>query len=94
MENNEKPIKEIVKDPEWQKIRQELVGNWKDRPNWCCMKLRYYLGHVQSASMDKLRIEMNYLTGTAFRLGIIKPPCAVKLRKEISAEIKRRKNLK
>jgi hypothetical protein len=34
---------------------------------------------------------MNYLTGTAFRVGRIKHPCISSLRKELSEERKRRK---
>lgn len=86
-----KPIRELVKDPEWQKVRKELLGNWMKRPNWCCMKLRQYLGSIHSTSDDKLRIVMNYLTGTAFRMGKIKPRCVIILRAEISAEMKKRK---
>ena len=86
-----KPMMELVKNKEWQQVRKSLVGNWKDRPEWCCTQLRTYLGSVTSASDDKLRIVNNYLTGTGFRLGIIKPPCVIKLRAEISAERKKRK---
>jgi hypothetical protein len=88
---DKQPIKEIVKSEEWQKVRQELLGNWVKRPNWCCMKLRHYLGSVSSTSETKLRIVMNYLTGTAFRIGKIKPRCVILLRAEISAEMKKRK---
>lgn len=88
---DKKPIREIVKNQEWQRVRKSLLGQWKKRPEWCCQQLRHYLGSISSTSDDKLRIIMNYLTATAFRIGIIKPPCVIKLRAEISAEMKKRK---
>jgi hypothetical protein len=84
-------ISELVKDPEWQKVRQSLVGQWNMRPEWCCKQLRDYLGPISKTSNDKIRIVMNYLTGTGFRIGKIKHPCITKLRAELSAEIKKRK---
>jgi hypothetical protein len=87
-------VKELVKDPEWQKVRQSLLGKWTDRPNWCVSELRDYLGHISSADEKKLKIVMNYLTGTGFRTGTIssiKNPPIAKLRAEISAELKKRK---
>jgi hypothetical protein len=86
-----KPIREIVKDPRWQKVRKSLLGKWKTEPEWCCKQLRNYLGTLTGASNAELRIVMNYLVGTAFRLGKIKHPCITKLRQEISIEIKERK---
>ncbi len=68
-----KPIKELVKNEEWQKVRRSLLGQWMKKPEWCCQQLRNYLGPINSTTDDKLRIIMNYLTGTAFRLGKIKP---------------------
>lgn len=91
MEKNPVPIKELVKDPQWQKVRKSLLGNWKEKPKWCCQQLRNYLGSLSTTSYDKLRIVSNYLRGTGFRLGKIKPPCVIKLRGEITAEIKKRK---
>ena len=86
-----KPVSEIVKDPSWQKIRESLLGKWKDNSGWCCNQLRSYLGNINNASNDKIRILMNYLTGTAFRIGKIKPPCVILLRTKLSMEIKKRK---
>jgi hypothetical protein len=86
-----KEIKDLVKDPEWQKLRMLLIGKWKVKPEWCCQQLRKYLGPISSTSTDKLRIILNYTTGTAFRIGIINPPCVLKLRGEVSAELKKRK---
>jgi len=84
-------IKELVKDPSWQKVRESLLGQWAKRPEWCCSQLRSYLGSVSSAQNKKIKIVMNYLTGTAFRTGRIKHDCVTKLRTQLSSEIKARK---
>ena len=59
-----RPVSEIVKNKEWQNVREELLGNWSKRPDWCIKQLRQYLGDISSADEDKLRIVANYLTGT------------------------------
>ena len=87
----QKKIKDIVKDPTWQKVRKSLVGNWREKPEWCCSELKKYPGSISLTTNDKLRIVMNYLTGTAFRTGKVKHPCISKLRTLISMEIKKRK---
>ena len=87
-------VKEFVKDPNWQKVRESLLGMWIDRPNWCISQLRKYLGSIHSADEKKLKIILNYLTGSGFRSGkisSIKNPPIAKLRAEISAELKKRK---
>jgi hypothetical protein len=89
-----KDIKEIVKDPEWQKIRESLKGQWKENPEWCIKQLRRYIGPIKTADEKKLKIVLNYLTGTGFRTGTISSrdnPSISKLRGEISAELKKRK---
>jgi hypothetical protein len=86
-----KPIREIVKDPSWQKVRKRLVGRWKENPQWCVSQLRSYLGPIDEASEDQLRIVMNYLTGSGFRTGRIKHPDIQKLRDDVSKEMKSRK---
>jgi hypothetical protein len=86
-----KPIRDIVKDESWQKVRKSLLGQWNKRPTWCCAQIRSYLGPVSKASDDKLRIVMNYLTGTGFRTGRIKHPCIQSIRDSISKERKRRR---
>ena len=85
------PIREIVKDESWQKVRKSLLGKWKENPEWCCSQLRSYLGSIESASNTKIRILMNYLTGSAFRMGKIKPPCVILMRTKLSMEIAKRK---
>ena len=86
-----KPIRDIVKDPAWQKIRESLLGKWKTEPDKCCAKVRSYVTPLSSVSNDKLRIVMNYLTGTGFRTGRIKHECISKLRKDVSLEMGKRK---
>lgn len=86
-----KAIQEIVKDPEWQKTRKSLLKKWNKEPEWCCQQLRLYLGNINSTPEDKLRIVMNYLVGSGFRMGKIKHECINKLRGDISAELKLRK---
>ena len=87
-------IQDLVKDEEWQKLRSSLVGTWKTNPERNCKLLRNYLGNIHNCSYDKLRIVMNYLTGSGFRMGIIKHPCISQLRKDISDEMKLRKTQK
>ena len=84
-------IRDIVKDKAWQKIRESLLGKWKSEPEWCCQQLRQYLGPIEKATVTQLRIMMNYLTGTGFRMGKISHPCIVALRLEVSMEMKKRK---
>lgn len=79
-------IKDIVKNPKWQKIRKELVGTWSTSPAENCNKLRSFLGNMKDET--KLRIVMNYLTGTGFRTGRIKHPSISKLREDISKALK------
>jgi len=84
-------IQELVKDSEWQKIRKSLLGKWKENPNWCCNQLKKYLGNISTTDENKLKIVMNYLTGSGFRSGKISHPCITDLRGKISAEMKKRK---
>lgn len=90
----ESKMSELVKNKEWQSIREKLIGQWKERPNWCVAQLRKYIGSVHSADEKKLKIVLNYLTGSGFRSGKISSrdnPSIPKLRAEISAELKKRK---
>jgi hypothetical protein len=85
------PKNKLVTDPGWQAVRQSMLKQWSTRPTWCCSQLRKYLGAIRTTSKDKIDVVMNYLTGTAFRVGRIKHPCISSLRKELSEERKRRK---
>lgn len=84
-------MKDLVQDKEWQQIRQSLLGKWKNNPTENCKILRSYLGNVSECKEKKLRIVMNYLTGSGFRMGKIKHSCIQSLRNDISKELKRRK---
>lgn len=85
------PIKEIVKDPSWQKVRENLIGKWSKNPHYCCTEISKWLGSINSANDKKLSIIANYLTGTAFRTGRIKHSCVSKIRGSVFGEIKKRK---
>ena len=89
--SDEKPKNKLVRSQDWQNVRKRLLGQWKERPEWCCRQLRSYLGNVSGTTNDKIKVVMNYLTGTGFRTGRIKHPCISKLRTQMSSEIKRRK---
>ena len=89
--SDENPKNKLVKSPQWQSVRQGLLGQWSKRPEWCCTQLRKYLGNISSTPNDKIRVVMNYLTGTGFRTGRIKHTCIQKLRTQMSSEIRRRK---
>lgn len=84
-------MKELTKDPDWIKIRKQLLGKWNEDPEGCVRKLRKYLGNIETTDEKKLRIVMNYLTGSGFRTGKISHPFISELRGQISAELKRRK---
>lgn len=85
------PKNKLVKDAGWQSVRKSLLGQWKEKPDWCCSRLRKYLGAISSTSNDKIKVVQNYLTGTGFRTGRIKHSCITKLRMQLSSERKRRK---
>ena len=82
---------QIVKDERWQVIRKSLLGQWKVRPEWCCMQLHKYLGGISTAQDAQIVIVMNYLVGSGFRTGRIKHPCITALRLKLSLERKKRK---
>ena len=88
--SDENPKNILVTSSQWQSVRKSLLGKWKDNPEWCCSQLRKYLGSISSASKDKLKVVMNYLTGSGFRTGKIKHPCITNLRLQISMERKKR----
>jgi hypothetical protein len=89
--SDENPRNKLVRSEDWQAVRKSLLGQWKEKPDWCCSQLRKYLGNVSSTSNDKIKVVMNYLTGTGFRTGRIKHACISSLRAQMSSEIKRRK---
>jgi hypothetical protein len=85
------PKNVLVNSPEWQRLRKSLLGTWKEDPVSSCEKLKKYLGPLHKTSNDKIRVVMNYLTGTGFRTGKINHPCISMLRSQMSSEIKIRK---
>jgi hypothetical protein len=89
--SDENPKNKLVRSEDWQKVRKSLLGKWMNDPEWCCSQLKKYLGSLNKTDNDKIRVVMNYLTGTGFRTGKIKPPCAVSLRQQLSSEIAKRK---
>jgi len=82
---------QIVKDEHWQRVRKTLLGQWKNRPEWCCMQLYKYLGSISTAQDSQIVIVMNYLVGSGFRTGRIKHPCISYIRGLLSKERKKRK---
>ena len=89
--SDKNPKNILVKDPEWQDVRKSLLGQWSTRPEWCCSQLKKYLGSISNTSNDKIKVVMNYLVGSGFRMGKIKHPCISKLRTQLSMERKKRK---
>ena len=87
------PMHKVVERPDWQRLRESLKGTWMTSPEENCRKLRSWLGPIQSTEYEKLRILLNYTTGTGFRTGRIKHSEIQKLRDDISHELKRRKVL-
>ena len=63
-------IGEIVNNKEWQDLRISFLGTWKKTPELNVLRLRTYLENMTCPY--KLRRVHNYLTGSGFRLGIIK----------------------
>jgi hypothetical protein len=88
--SDENPKNILVNSPEWQAVRQKLLGQWMQRPGWCCVQLRTYMGTIARASNDKIKVVQNYLTGTGFRTGKIKHSCVNRLRTQLSMERKKR----
>lgn len=89
--SDKNPRNKLVGSAPWENIRKSLLGQWKIRPQWCCTQLKKYLGNISNTSNDKIKVVMNYLTGTGFRTGRIKHACISKLRTQMSSEIAKRK---
>jgi len=88
--SDENPKNILVNSAAWQKVRSSLLGQWKERPEWCCGQLRKYLGLINKTSNDKIKVVQNYLVGSGFRTGKIKHGCITKLRGQLSVERKKR----
>lgn len=87
-----KDIKNIVNDDEWQALRQSFIGTWSTKKDENVSRLRGYLGKKPWGDKKKLQRVMNYLTGTAFRIGKITSPGIQNLRNEVSAALKELKD--
>lgn len=86
----ESTISELVKDSEWQQLRNSLVGTWKKTPEKNCLLLKKYLGNLKNTTDSRLKIVWNYLSSSAFRIGIIKHNCVADLKNKIRNEILKR----
>jgi len=80
------PMKKIVDDKEWQTLRKSFVGTWKEKPVENVKKLRAYLNKDPKDSFRWVRV-FNYLTGSAFRMGVISHPEITKLRTEVKIKL-------
>lgn len=78
-------IKQIVADPEWQAIRGAFVGTWKKTPVANVEVLRAYLYATDPVEYLRWRRVYNYLTGSAFRIGVIAHPSIDQLLAEVRA---------
>jgi hypothetical protein len=74
-------IRKVVDLPEWQALRKDLVGTWKKTPEENVRRLREFGGDLSDPR--KVRILINYLTGSGFRIGIISHPEITKYRDEV-----------
>lgn len=72
-----KNIKQVVKNKEWQELRESMVGTWTTTPSKNIAKLNMYLS--VRPSEDKLRRVHNYLAA----LRGIHNPNIIKMRKEM-----------
>lgn len=88
--SDQNPRNKLVKSSSWQDVRKSMLGQWKEKPEWCCSQLRNYLGSLSTTSKDKLKVVQNYLVGSGFRMKKITNPCITKLRIQISMERKKR----
>ena len=85
-----KPMKDVVDDKKWQKLRTGLVGKWAKEYLKCCRELKSYVGNMKD--IRKVRQVQNYLTGTYFRTHK-NPQCAIDLRKKLTAARKKYKQV-
>lgn len=86
--------KKVVDLPEWQEIRVSLLGKWKLDPIGNLNKLKKFLGPITTTTNRKIRIIHNYITGSGFRLGIIKFPELEKFQNDVRNEVARRRENK
>lgn len=63
-------IRKVVDDPEWQELRKSFVGTWKSQMDSNIDRLIQYLRMAPDDVLRWRRVH-NYLTGSAFRIGVI-----------------------
>lgn len=89
-----KEIQELVKRNDWQNIRKSFLGTWKVHPESNILTLRNWLGdNIKETETDKLKITLNYLTGSGFRTRMITHPDIDQLREEVKRELRTRVTL-
>jgi len=64
-------IRDVVNDHEWQQLRASFVGTWRHTPVANIERLRAYLYATDPVEFLRFRRVYNYLTGSAFRIGVI-----------------------
>lgn len=76
-------IRVIVAQPEWQQIRHDFIGTWKDKTKIPdnIKKMQQWLGDGKDPI--KVRQILNYVTGSGFRIGIISDPRISQFRDKI-----------
>ena len=88
-----KPIQQLVKRKDWQDLRKSFLGTWNKTPHNNVKTLRSWLGNIEITDNDKLRITLNYLTGSGFRSHTIHPSQHITtLLNTVKKEIKKRKS--
>lgn len=61
-------IKVVVDDPEWQRVRKSLIGNWKSNHITNVNTLRDYFDKYKNDPLAVRRL-VNVLTGSVHRVG-------------------------
>lgn len=83
-------IRKVVDLDEWQSLRRSFLGTWKKTPEANIRELRAFLGPTEHSGDRRLRIVYNYLTGSGFRMGVIKHSSIDELLKEVRNEVHKR----
>lgn len=80
-------LKEIVRDIEWQRIRESFLGTWKTQAVENVRTLRNYLGDISKLHPDdpKFVRVYNYIACSGFRSKKIQHPDVTKLHHELKA---------
>ncbi len=84
-------IQDIVQIPEWQELRGYFVGKWKSQPEKNLQMLKDFAGDLKKLSNRRLRITQNYVTGSAFRIGIISNNDIIEFTNAVRKEVSDRK---